>query len=98
MMTLRICTAVSLRRDRHHGSPFLATGLHEREEEHQEREQALRGHVLVVDGEPVVAIAHGGERVIRTRCRAADPNQGPDRSSGTCLVLLRWPDPALQHV
>src|SRR5262249_8228714 len=90
-----IRTSVSRRRDRHDGGPFLAAGLHECEEEHQEREHTLGGHVIVVDSEPVVAIAHSRGRVIGTRCRAADPDQGPDRSFGTSLVLVRRPDPAL---
>src|SRR5262249_2176600 len=84
--------------DRHDRGPFLATGLHQREEEHQEREQALGGHVMVVDGEPVATIAHGRKRVIRMRYRAADLDQGPERPFRTCPVLLRWPDPTLLHV
>src|SRR5262245_56673005 len=50
-------SGVSLRRNRDDRGPFLAAGLHERKEEHQERKQTLGGHVLVVNGEPMAAIA-----------------------------------------
>ena len=53
---------------------------------------------MVVDGEPVAAVAHGRERVIGTRCRAADLDQGPDWPFGTSLVLLRRPDPVFPYV
>src|SRR4030095_6840424 len=88
---------VSLCRDRHDWGPFLATSLHQREEEHEEREQALGGYVMVVNGEPVAAVAYGHERVNRTLYGAADLDQRPDRPFGTSLVLVRRPDPALPH-
>src|SRR5262245_37247513 len=62
------------------------------------RKQTLGGHVLVVNGEPMAAIAHGRKRGLRTRGGAAEPDQGSDRPFGTFLVLLRRPDPALPHV
>ena len=52
---------VSLCWDRHDGGPFLATGSTS-EDEHQEREQPLGGHVVIINGKPVAAIAHDRER------------------------------------
>src|SRR5438034_1725842 len=71
--------ATSSRRDRQDGRGFLASGLHEGEEEHDEREEALRAHIPIVYRVPVAPIGHGHEGVIRVAGRARDPNQRWDR-------------------
>src|SRR6266542_6805838 len=94
------CVALetSSRRDRQDGRGFLAPRLHESEDEHDEREEALRAQIAVVDRVPVASIGHSHEGVIRVAGRARDPNQRRDRPFGPLISFWCRSDPSLRHL